>query len=113
MGRGGCSLAQMSTLETAQTLAAVRKQIAPAADADRVRLTDCHRCGKQFTQQPGKYKQLCADCAVDNQVSYAEQMRNREGPLYDRTVLAQLRHWTAEAHRRGLTPTADTAGDAQ
>ena len=62
----------------------------------------CPDCGATFQRRSGKPTGRCIDCASDVFVAAARASVERAGPIYERVVVGQLRHWHAEAERLGL-----------
>ena len=62
----------------------------------------CERCGVVFERESGRNRRLCQQCATDTVLCAADQMHNKTGPLYEKSVRKQLTYWKAEAKRLGI-----------
>ena len=63
----------------------------------------CVDCGRPFQRESGDDRRYCADCGTWRTLDAAQQMRLKQGPVYEKAVRGQLARWTAEAQRLGLT----------
>jgi hypothetical protein len=101
---------QSQSAAVAATLADVREQLAPMPRTRHAVTARCSDCGGEFVKRRDDDRTYCATCGAGRQLTMAEAHRYKEGPLYERIVRGQLKHWTAEAARIGLTDTQ--GGDA-
>lgn len=88
--------------EFAAVQRALREELAPKPNSPDARLRQCAKCGETFWRRKGKHDRHCPGCAAA--IAYqAEQGQSRkEGPMYEKAVLAQLAYWTREAKRLGI-----------
>lgn len=70
--------------------------------------TVCEVCGCEYERTSTGRPHRCLACGIGAITTVAGQMRDGAGPFYERTVVKQLAHWTAEAVRLGIIP-ADPA----
>lgn len=62
----------------------------------------CRECGRHFEFPAGQRPKSCVACGIARLHVAVEAAFNREGPVYERTVAGQLRHWLSEARRLGI-----------
>jgi predicted RNA-binding Zn-ribbon protein involved in translation (DUF1610 family) len=88
--------------QRAEIMAALRSSFAAAADdADAVDVT-CRQCGEVFRCRRSKVKLDCPTCAASSQVSAADQMSAKQGPVYEKAARRQRDYWIGECERLGL-----------
>lgn len=88
----------------AKVMLHVRLACLPEPGDRRATERACHQCGRMHWQWRGRRMRYCPECAEARMVGTLSAAERRQGPEWERSVLAALEWWTAEAERLGLLP---------
>ena len=89
-------------IDFAKTLANVRKANTPKRGDAEAALVECLECGKRFVKAKGKRHTICPTCSRQRQIDAGQQLKDHEGPFYEKMVARNVAHWTKEARRLGI-----------
>lgn len=90
------------TKQMAKAQIALRQELVRDTDRANTVMRSCTSCAKRFRARAGKPNVKCPKCAKGDAVASVAEQKRREGPIYEKTVTAQLRYWSAEAQRLGI-----------
>ena len=90
-------------IEFADTLSLARRAATPKVGDPLAERATCVECGKRFTRSRRNPKSSCPACSRARQIEAGVSMRRKDGEIYERTVRGQLRYWSSEADRLGIT----------
>jgi hypothetical protein len=62
----------------------------------------CEKCSKTFYRPVGRKQGNCLDCGVASLVNTNTQLRNKEGPIYEKMARKNKLYWQAECARLGI-----------
>lgn len=79
------------------------ERMLPSAESGRLMVERCETCGEEFVRAKGRRRHYCPECRISRSVSAQRDAMNRHGPMWEKLVLGQLRRWTEEAEKLGLT----------
>jgi hypothetical protein len=94
----------MGASQSADILAAVRAEFAPAPNDPAAVETRCQACGVGFWRWKGKQVRYCPACSHQRSLDATRGISEKRGPAWEATVRGQLRRWITEAECLGLIP---------
>ena len=97
-----CMSSDSNIVEMAKLAAKVRRANTPNRREVIAVIATCSECGSGFTRKRTQRMTICPACSRQCQIDAGRQNRAKEGPIWERTVGAQLKYWTSEARRLGI-----------
>lgn len=88
----------------ARTMVLTPRSLMPHDQPELMKAEQCIDCGAMFTRPKGKRHHRCPDCKIARSVAAQVNTAERSGPMYERLVLGQWKHWRREVERLGLDP---------